>query len=214
MQTVAQQQTLQHQFHHTQETERKKLVQLCNVAATELGWKNLGLWEQIKTTHGGHKSLLDMTKQELEAVLAFAKTKGFKVRHATSDGGKSRALSPDAQVQVLRGLWLEMHALGMVRSADESALASWVSNSRNPTVTAALGLLTPEQLSEAIERLKNWRIRRLMEGYLFCPTCGYAFKPTRKQAQAYPRLVCDRHAMAEGDFAVAYQWSATPKETA
>lgn len=188
----------QARFAVNQEAERKRLIRLCNVAAGELKWKKNDVWEDVKLTHGGQVSLADMDVGGLEKVLAFAKSKGFKIRHKKAGGKSSRPLSQDAQARMLRGLWLEMHSLGFVRAPDESALCAWEVSSREGgerggNVATDLKFLTGEQLDSAIERLKKWRRREIMKGEIFCPECGQSFRPSPKQADAFGRIACDAH---------------------
>ncbi|BBL69731.1 phage protein GemA/Gp16 family protein [Methylogaea oryzae] len=147
----------------------------------------------------GEASTSDMDIGQLHQVSAWLAKLGGKVRQPKGGG---RALSLDAQAQKLRAIWLELHGLGIVRDPSEAALCSWASNSRSPNVTSILEMLAgTREMDAAIERLKQWRSRELCKGQLFCPQCRAAFRPSPRQARAFPRLVCDRH-----EPAVAYQW--------
>lgn len=201
MQTHQQHAAAQAAFAVQQEGERARLVRLCNIAASQLGWKASDLWETIKQEHGGAASLTEMDVPDLERILTFARSKGWKPKHTRTDGKMSRALDQAAQARMLRGLWLEMHGLGIVRQPDESALCQWVSNSRSANVTTDLALLSGQQLDEAINRLRKFREREIMAGEMYCPTCGKAFRPTPKQARALGKLLCDGHVPA-----VLYLW--------
>jgi hypothetical protein len=190
----------QAEYAQRQEEERKRLVKLCNVARSDRKWSD-DEWAAIKRAHGGADSLTDMDIDDLERIMAHARKCGFRIQHKRADGRKSRPLSLDSQRSMIRGMWLEMAQLGIVRHADESALGSWLSNSRSANVVTDLALLDAQQIAAAINRLREFRVRMLTGGEMFCPQCGYAFSPTRKQALAFPKLVCDRHSPQ-----TAYQW--------
>ncbi len=190
----------QARFAHARADLKKALVQKCNVARHQLGWDE-DTWLAVKHNHGGADSLTQMDIGELEAVLGHARRCGFKDRYKKADGAKSRALSQESQAKKLRAIWLEMHGLGLVRSPDESALCSWVANSRSPNVTTSLDLLGIDQLSDGIERLKQWRARELMKGEAYCPVCQKPFKLSLKQAKAFGRIACDVHQKP-----IAYLW--------
>lgn len=147
-------------------------------------------------------SSTELEPRELQAVLDRMKQAGFKIRHSKAGGGKSRALSMDAQAQKLRAMWIEMHELGMVRDPSEAALCSWAANSRSPNVTTILDLIAgTQEMDKTIERLKQWRARLLRQGKFTCPQCDNSFVPTQRQALAWPYISCDAH-----EPPVAYQW--------
>jgi phage gp16-like protein len=198
-QTTQQHQAAQAAFAAEQAAERQRLIKLLQVARRDRRWTDED-WAHIKRTHGGADSLTEMDVPELEAILRYAKECGFKVRHATP-GGKSRPLNMDRQVRMIRGMWLELHGLGIIRDPAESALMSWASNSRSEKVTTDPALWTGEMVDATLNRLRAFRERELMAGSMFCPVCKACFTPSRKQARAFPKLLCDRHAGG-----VAYQW--------
>lgn len=166
----------QAKFAANQEAERKRLVKLCNVARSDRGWDD-DEWAAIKLGQGGAESLSDMDITDLEAVLDHAKKCGFKVRHKMAGGKKSRAIDQTDPARKLRKLWLRGHALGIIQSADESALCSWASNKRSQNVTALLESFGPKDWDAAIERLKKWLYREIMQGKLVCPACKRASVP-------------------------------------
>lgn len=155
-------------FAADQEAEKKRLIKLCNVARADRKWTD-DEWGQIKRQHGHAASLTEMEIDDLEAVLDHAKRCGFKVQHATKSGGESRPIDRTDPARKLRKLWLRGHALGIIKSADESALCGWVSNSHSPNVTALLQSFGPAEWDAAIERLKQWLFQEVQRGRLHCP---------------------------------------------
>lgn len=154
------------------QTSKSKAIQLCNIAAEQLGWKQLGCWDGIKRQHGGADSLTKMDLDQLNNILKHARSCGWKIRHSRGQGRHSRALNQEAQARKLRALWLSMWEHGMIRDPGETALCSWASNSRSPNVTALLPAFTVEMLGAAIERLKQWRKRVIEQGIFRCPECS------------------------------------------
>lgn len=170
-QTTQQHAAAQAEFAANQAAERSRLIKLCNVARRDRKWDD-DTWAKIKREQAGVESIAedgDVDIAGLEAILAYAKQCGFKVQHKLSGGGgKSRPIDRTDPARKLRKLWLRGHALGIIKSADESALCSWASNSRAPTVTALLEAFGPEDWKDAIERLKKWLYRDLQQGGLHC----------------------------------------------
>jgi phage gp16-like protein len=203
MQTHQHHAAAQAAYAQQQEEQRKHLIQLCNIARSDRKWID-DEWTKIKRDYGGADSLTEMEIDDLERIMAHARRCGFRIKHKRADGRKSRPLSIDAQRSMIRGMWLEMAQLGIVRHADESALGSWLSNSQSANVVTDLALMDAQQITAAINRLREFRVRELMAGEMFCPKCGYTFTPTRKQALAFPNLACDRHTPQ-----ASYQWRMT-----
>lgn len=168
-QTTQQHAAGQAQFAANQEAERRRFLKLVNTAAAQLGWRKTGAWQVVKAEVGFYGSAADADIEQLEAILEHAKKCGFKVQHKASGGGKSRPIDRTDPARKLRKLWLRGHALGIIKSPDESALCSWASNSRAANVTALLEAFGPKDWEDAIERLKKWLYRDLQQGGLHCP---------------------------------------------
>jgi phage gp16-like protein len=179
-------------FAHARAEQRQKLLGKAHIARKQMGWSDEE-WEAIKLSQGGADSLKEMGIEQIEAIIHYAEASGWKPVHKKADGNTSRPLSTKAQAKKLRALWLDMHGHGMVRDADETALRSWLSNSRSPNVTTNPDLMDFQQLDASIERLKQWRKRLVMEAGMECPICKKPFKPSPKQAAAFGRLACDKH---------------------
>jgi phage gp16-like protein len=180
----------------------KKLRTLIHVGKSDLQLDD-GTYRVLLSEVAGRpvESSKELKRRELESVLERMKQSGFKVRHKRTGGGKSRPLSQDKTAGKIRAIWLELHGLGIARDRNESALCSWASNSRSENVTTDMSLMDGDGLASTLERLKQWRLRMLQKGQLFCPQCGHTFRPTKKQASAWPKIACDAH-----EPPVAYQW--------
>jgi len=190
----------------TNDQRRALLVKKINTARRQLGWDDEA-WETIKFVHGQCQSIAKAaqppaTMAQLEAILNHARACGFKDSYKKANGQRSQPLSQASQTKLLRGLWLEMHTLGAVRDPDENALCHWVMSTRkggekSGNVTTNLAFLEwcGDDL-QAIERLKQWRLRWLKSGQMTCPECGRSFKPTDKQARAFGKIACEAHTPA------------------
>ncbi|MFM8332613.1 MAG: regulatory protein GemA [Candidatus Methylumidiphilus sp.] len=160
----------------------------------------------------GKSSTADMSVDQLQKVMRILRDKGFKPRHVGANGKLGRAIATGAEASKLRAIWLEMAQLGIVRDPSESALCSWASNNRSPSVTASLEMMEGLNLWQAIERLKKMRTREMLKGQLFCPECGQVvpdklFAPFLRK---YGEVGCPSHGTL-----VPFQWrkaSASPAQ--
>lgn len=194
--------TAQARFARSRAELRAKLVTKIQTAFSQLGWDEETI-AQTKRAIGQCESLSKNANppadiHQLEAILEHLRLHGFKDTYKRADGKQSQPLSQEAQAKLLRGLWLEMHTLGAVKSPDESSLCKWAINSRegavkSDSVTTSLSLMPSLQLDQAIERLKKWRERWMMSGKLVCPQCQRSFQPTPRQVRAFGKIACDAH---------------------
>lgn len=102
----------------------------------------------------GVESSKDLSVPKAMKVLAHLERCGFKAKPASK--AKTRALADDAQSKMIRGLWLELADMEIVRDRSEAALASFV---KRMTKIDALQWLSSKQASQVIEHLKEWRDR-------------------------------------------------------
>lgn len=150
------------------ETQRKSRMGAIAVMAKQLDMDEETLRSMMQTTVG-KTSRREMSLSELTHVRDALVAKGAKL---TAPGGKGRKLATDAQAGKLRALWQRGHALGILRDGSESAMCSWASNSRSPNVTALLQAFTGAEFDRAIERLKQWLARTILQGRFVCPSHG------------------------------------------
>lgn len=133
---------------------KPELIRLIHVAKRELQMDDETYRAALSLSVPGKTSAKDMTIVELEKALEALKKKGFQIRRTVG----TRPLADDAQSKKLRALWLEMHTQGIVKRAEESALAAYV---KRLTGVDALQWLNTDQASRVIETLKKWQSREL-----------------------------------------------------
>lgn len=130
---------------------RQQFIQLIHIAKSQLGLDD-ATYRAMLAGLELPDSTTRMSIPQLGKVLEHLKSKGFKVRSKPKD----RAQADDAQSKMIRGLWLELHALGYVNDPSETALAAWI---KRETDVDALQWLTGPQVQTTIEKLKQWRRR-------------------------------------------------------
>lgn len=136
----------------TLDLRRRKLAQV------HLAVKQVGLSQDdhrsLLMQLFGHDSSASLSVPQLGAYIAHLRKLGFKPAPPKSAG--ARKLADDDQSKMMRGLWLELAGMGVVRNSAESALAAYV---RRQTGVGALQWLSSKQASDVIESLKAWRDR-------------------------------------------------------
>lgn len=133
---------------------RQELIRLIHVGKRELQLDDDTYRAALAGIVPGKTSTKDMTVVQLETVLEHLKKKGFQIR---SKAG-SRPQADDAQSKKIRALWLDMHKEGIVKRAEESAMAAYV---KRLTGVDALQWLSSDQASTVIETLKKWQQREI-----------------------------------------------------
>lgn len=131
--------------------DRQRLIRLIHVAKRDLALDD-DSYRAILKRIGKQASAADLTVPELEKVLEYLKRSGFKVRSRNC----CLSLADDPQSKMIRGLWLDLASMGVVRNSSESALRAFVARM---TRIDLLKWLSTEQASQVIEHLKEWRER-------------------------------------------------------
>lgn len=131
--------------------DRQRLIRLIHVAKRELVLDD-DSYRAILQRIGKKTSAANLTVPELEKVLEHMKRSGFKVRSKKGD----RPQASDDQSKMIRGLWLELAGMEVVRNSSEAALGAFV---KRMTKVDTLQWLSTEQASQVIEHLKEWRER-------------------------------------------------------
>lgn len=132
---------------------RGSLIKLIHIARRDVaGLKDEGTYRAMLLAKTGKSSCRDMRDDQLQDVLDHLKKSGFKIQQ------QGRQLADDAQSKMIRGLWLELADMGVVKNKAESALAAFV---KRMTHVEALQWLSGKQASQVIEHLKQWRDRSL-----------------------------------------------------
>ncbi|MBN3006353.1 regulatory protein GemA [Chromobacterium alkanivorans] len=130
---------------------RQRLIRLIHVAKRDLALDD-DSYRAILQRIGKQASSSKLTIPQLSQVLEYMKQAGFKVR--SKAGG--RPLAKDCQSKMIRGIWLELAGMEVVRNASEEALATFV---KRMAKVDTLQWLSTEQASLVIEHLKEWRQR-------------------------------------------------------
>ena len=130
---------------------RQRLIRLIHVAKRDLALDD-DSYRAILQRIGKQASSSKLTILQLSQVLEYMKQAGFKVR--SKAGG--RPLAKDCQSKMIRGIWLELAGMEVVRNASEEALATFV---KRMAKVDTLQWLSTEQASLVIEHLKEWRQR-------------------------------------------------------
>jgi phage gp16-like protein len=102
----------------------------------------------------------DLDYAERRKLLEHFKGRGFKAR-PPKKAGTSKPLSNEPQHKMIRGLWLELHALGQVLDPSEAAINRFV---KNQVRVDRMEWLRVDQASQIIERLKSWLDRVQFKG--------------------------------------------------
>ncbi|MCG8991482.1 regulatory protein GemA [Laribacter hongkongensis] len=135
----------------TRHVDRQRLIKLIHVAKRDLALDD-DSYRTILQRIGKKTSAADLTVPELEKVLEHMKRSGFKVRSKKGD----RPQASDDQSKMIRGLWLELAGMEVVRNSSEAALGAFV---KRMAKVDTLQWLSTEQASQVIEHLKEWRER-------------------------------------------------------
>lgn len=145
--------------HKTKRTglNKPKLIQLIHIGKSKLCLDD-DTYRSLLVAMTGKDSTKAMNVSELNKVLTRLKQLGFVVTHKKKDPkpiDDKKSLDTEQQIKLIRHLWLDLYALGAVRNESEQALATYIKNQTQTTI----GDLGSEQVSNIIERLKNWRKR-------------------------------------------------------
>jgi hypothetical protein len=130
---------------------RKADLAAIHIGKAQLGWDE-SFYREILWTVCRVKSSADLDFSGRKRLLDHMRKCGW----TSGKSPQRRPLAADPQSQMIRGLWLELHELGYVADASETALAAWV---KRETGVQALQWLKPAQRSQSIEKLKLWRDR-------------------------------------------------------
>lgn len=132
----------------TRHVDRQRLIKLIHVAKRDLALDD-DSYRAILQRIGKKTSAADLTVPELEKVLEHMKCSGFKVRSKKGD----RPQASDDQSKMIRGLWLELAGMEVVRNSSEAALGAFV---KRMAKVDTLQWLSTEQASQVTEHLKEW----------------------------------------------------------
>ena len=143
----------------TQAQKKARLVKLIHVAKSQLMLADGDYRAILANASGGKTSSTKLSVDELEVVLRQMQAHGFVITTRAQAASSKKDIpvrDGTAQVEMIRGLWLELHKLGAVRNPSELALAKFV---QRHTGIAYHGWLDVDNASKIIEHLKKWRNR-------------------------------------------------------
>lgn len=143
----------------TQAQKKRRLIKLIHVAKGQLMLDDGDYRAMLANASCGKMSSTKLSADELEIVLRQMKARGFVVTtkaQAAAGTADIPVFDSTAQVEMIRGLWLELHELGAVRNPSELALAKFV---KRHTGIDYHGWLDIDNASKIIEHLKKWRNR-------------------------------------------------------
>lgn len=129
------------------ENRRADLAKI-HIAKHELGMDEASYRTMLKNV-AGVDSAADLDGDGRNRVIAHLRRLGFQPR-------PRRRLATPGQYRKIRMLWLDLHAVGLVRDPGDKAMRKYI---KRMTEAKAPGDLTLEQASLVIETLKKWRQR-------------------------------------------------------
>lgn len=137
----------------TSTPEEKKLRQLIQIAKRDLAMDD-ATYRLVLRAAGGADSTTAMRAPALRAVIEHMKKAGFQVRSKKGD----RRQDTRREARKVRALWLFLHALGVVKSPEEKALATYVKRIAH---VDDLHFADGNAMLSLIETLKKWAMRFL-----------------------------------------------------
>lgn len=128
------------------------------LAQIHIAKKDLGLdddtYRSVLWTCARVHSSKDLDFSGRIAVLNHLKARGWKPKPPVKAKQKAK-LSNDPQHKMIRGLWLELHDLGVVIDPSEQAISRFIKNQTHSKIER-IEWLSTAQASQMIERLKSW----------------------------------------------------------
>ena len=139
--------------------KKAKLVRLLHVAKGQLMLDDSAYRTLLANASRGKTSSKDMNLPQLEAALKAMQAQGFVMttpKRQASPRPDLPIYHTDGPSQMIRGLWIELHCMGVVRDSSERALNNYV---KKMTGIAHYGWLDTAKAGRVIEMLKQWRQR-------------------------------------------------------
>lgn len=147
-----------------QAQKKARLIRLLHVAKSQLMMADGDYRALLANVSCGKTSSTKLSVAELELAIRAMKAKGFVVTTKQNSAAKPDIKvrpahkAVDAQIKKIRALWLELHALGEVRSPSELSLAKFV---KRMTGVDYHGWLDSDNAGRVIEHLKEWQKRAM-----------------------------------------------------
>lgn len=142
---------------------RNGLLAKIHIAKKQLGLDD-DFYKEILTQITGKDSCKDMDGAELNRVLNYFRSKGFKERGSESLSPSSRNKSAKTLKDKAVALWIDLYKSGVVENRSHEALGNFVKRFLGDKLTVFPGVdpldaATDAQLSDAVEALKKMQER-------------------------------------------------------
>lgn len=109
----------------------------------------------------GKRSRTKLSNAQLVDLVEHFKSLGFKPKRTGPKRAGTRPLADSAWAAKIRALWLSLYHLGLVSDPSETALSAFV---KRQAKVDDMRWLAPEQAFRAIEALKQWAARPVVQG--------------------------------------------------
>ena len=139
--------------------KKQRLIRLLHVAKSQLMMDDGEYRKLLANVSCGKISSTKLSLDELELAVRAMNARGFVVTtkaQQRSGVADIPVFDNRAQVQMIRGLWLDLYKMGAVRSASELSLARFA---KRMTGVDYHGWLDVDNASRLIEHLKEWKKR-------------------------------------------------------
>lgn len=133
---------------------RAGLIQKIHVAKKQLALTDES-YRDLLRRKTGKDSCTTMNEVELETVFAEFKRLGFKVTKPAKKAGR-RKLADSPQAKMIRGMWLELHQMGVVKKPSEDALAAYA---KRITGVDDLHWIEGKDADKLINTMRRWKER-------------------------------------------------------
>lgn len=147
----------------TKAQKKRRLVRLIHVAKSQLMMDDGEYRALLANLSCGKTSSTKLSVEELELAVKAMKMRGFVLttKSQTETGNADLPvptphLLMEGQVKKIRALWLELHEMGVIRSASEYSLSRFV---KRMTGIDYHGWLGTDDAMRVIEHLKKWKAR-------------------------------------------------------
>ena len=130
-------------------SERQRLIKLIHIAQKQLALDEGDYRAFLEGSTGGKRSCAECTGIELKHAYEGLKRLGFKP--SIPDGASLPNAADNAQVNLIRSMWLDLGRRGIVRNGAEAALNNFV---KRQTGVERVEWLYSKRANQVIEALK------------------------------------------------------------
>lgn len=134
---------------------RNALIAKIHCAKRDLGLDEVAYRMALRSATRGTESLTAMTDRQLELVIDFFRSKGWKPKPGKE--AKRSVLDDRPMSRKIRAIWFRLHELGAIKSRSERSLAAWVK--RMTGDKEDLRFVENDKLWLLVEAMKKWLSR-------------------------------------------------------